>query len=227
MVLGARNSKGEGHTSRIHQSDEEQTSSTGRPLGFPLRNSSEAEPSAAAVTSSATVSGEEGGEASGEEEEEEGETSGKTEEAWGDDSDTIGGGGRPRLRAGAEEGGRAKSASVSTIVTNTTVATRRSRNGCSRRAWKTSGRCVVAVRKAMTSRVDPWTVRGALHLFLVSCWSSSGWIQTISLLCSTHLHVQNLCRVNLSLLYVRSTQELWWSFGTVPTMLGTNYLEFM
>lgn len=166
IVLGARKFKGEGNTSRIHQSDEEQTSSTGRPLGFPLRNSSETEPSAA-VTSSATVSGEEGEGPSGEEdEEEEGETSGKTEEAWGDDSDATGGGGRPRLRAGAEEGGRAKSASVSTVVTNTTVATRRSRNGCSRRAWQTSGRCVVAVRKAMTSRVDPWTVRGALYLFL-------------------------------------------------------------
>lgn len=162
-MLGARKFKGEGKHSRIHQSDEGQTSSAGRSLGFPLTNSSEADASAA-VTSSATVSGEEGGEASGEEEEE-GETSGKKEEAWRDDSDAVDWTGRPRLRAGAEEGDRAKSASVCTIVTNTTVATRSSRNGCSKRAWKRSGRCVVAVRKAMASRVDPWTVRAALGVF--------------------------------------------------------------
>lgn len=153
VVLGARKFKSEGDTSGISLSDEGQASSTCRSLGLPLTNSSEVD-NTAAVTSSATVSGEEGEE--GDEEDE--ETSGMTEKAWREPSDALSGSGRPRLRAGAEEGSRAKSASVSTIVTNTTVATTSSRNGCSSRAWKTSGRCVVAVRKAMTSRVDPWTV---------------------------------------------------------------------
>lgn len=90
-----------------------------------------------------------------------------------DSSDGPGSADRTRMTASAEDirfpaveggramevGSRAKSASVSTIVTTTTVGTTSDREGWSSRAWKTSGRLVVGVRKAMSSTDDPWAVR--------------------------------------------------------------------